>query len=694
MFDELDQFVDSEPVGWASGPRRPSRAPIARDDDTAPGAEREPRDAEPEPQAEERADAAFSQQAATGRRDAFAKRLSDELSRPPEAKPQSKPQPQPQSQSRPQSGPERGDEEPPRRQRVEQPSREGASERSVARAADDASVRRETARPVADTAERPEIAASANPEEAALPSTPADALEWELDNAIGAIIANGRAPQEEPPPLPPPVPVAQEPEPVRAAPPPPPPPAPVRKADKVEKVERAPTPPVGTAPLSGKRVKPIPTFRFERREEPAEPFPVAPPDADDPLASVFFPDARDAFKKAHPYDDDEGHLSELEQIEVVDPDDLDDYETGYDEYEELPPSLSRAARPVRRGRLSLRSPLMLSLIGGGVVVVLAALVGLLGLSSSDSPTGAPPVIHADARNVKVRPEDTGSDARPDITERAALGETDRLVMPERVRLEPTIATPPPDEDEGLVSRQVRTVVVRPDGTIVPASTVNDRAADSVARRSETPSEPEPQDVPSEPAVASGGAVSPLDQTPPAQTTDNDADAEAAPAYDPAGEADDVLVPRPRPAPPRPTHTASASTPTSTSGPVDLTPSTARTSQPETRAQPQRQTQAETSVVRPSEVTAYAAPASPAASAPWAVQVSSQRSRADAERSFRNLQRRYPAILGNVEPLIVPATVGDRGQFYRVRIAAQSRSEAASLCQRLKSAGADCFIGRN
>nr|WP_255720322.1 SPOR domain-containing protein [Acuticoccus kalidii] len=87
-------------------------------------------------------------------------------------------------------------------------------------------------------------------------------------------------------------------------------------------------------------------------------------------------------------------------------------------------------------------------------------------------------------------------------------------------------------------------------------------------------------------------------------------------------------------------------------------------------------------------------AAPASAAPWGVQVSSQRSQADAEASFRNLQSRFPSVLANVQPLILQADVGNRGIFYRVRIPAQTRNEAVSVCQQLKSAGADCFVGRN
>jgi len=81
-------------------------------------------------------------------------------------------------------------------------------------------------------------------------------------------------------------------------------------------------------------------------------------------------------------------------------------------------------------------------------------------------------------------------------------------------------------------------------------------------------------------------------------------------------------------------------------------------------------------------------------APWGVQLASRRSRSAAERSFGNLQAQYPRILRGLTPMITRADVGSRGTFYRVRIPAQSRGEAAAFCQRLKAAGADCFIDRN
>ena len=71
-----------------------------------------------------------------------------------------------------------------------------------------------------------------------------------------------------------------------------------------------------------------------------------------------------------------------------------------------------------------------------------------------------------------------------------------------------------------------------------------------------------------------------------------------------------------------------------------------------------------------------------------------RSRADAEASWNNFSSRYSSVIGGIQPTIVAADVADRGRFYRVRLPANSFAEATDLCQRLKSAGADCFVGRN
>jgi hypothetical protein len=87
VFDELDQFVDSEPVGWGntrrqkSSPGRPDKPQAAA---TPPGdAPNEAPSDDAGGDGREDHSAAFSRRPQSGRREAFAARLNAELERPP-----------------------------------------------------------------------------------------------------------------------------------------------------------------------------------------------------------------------------------------------------------------------------------------------------------------------------------------------------------------------------------------------------------------------------------------------------------------------------------------------------------------------------------------------------------------------------------------------------------------------------------
>jgi hypothetical protein len=107
-----------------------------------------------------------------------------------------------------------------------------------------------------------------------------------------------------------------------------------------------------------------------------------------------------------------------------------------------------------------------------------------------------------------------------------------------------------------------------------------------------------------------------------------------------------------------------------------------------------------------QAAAPAEPAAPTATAPaptpvattaggaFAVQLASQKSDAEARAAYASLQRRFPSILGGLAPVIQTADVGTRGTFYRVRLPFGSAAEANRLCNELKAAGGDCFVGRN
>lgn len=86
---------------------------------------------------------------------------------------------------------------------------------------------------------------------------------------------------------------------------------------------------------------------------------------------------------------------------------------------------------------------------------------------------------------------------------------------------------------------------------------------------------------------------------------------------------------------------------------------------------------------------------PAAGGGYAVQITSQRSEADAQSAFRSLQAKYPSQLGGHQPLIRRADLGDKGVYYRAMVGPfASAEQAASLCSSLKAVGGNCIVQRN
>lgn len=78
-----------------------------------------------------------------------------------------------------------------------------------------------------------------------------------------------------------------------------------------------------------------------------------------------------------------------------------------------------------------------------------------------------------------------------------------------------------------------------------------------------------------------------------------------------------------------------------------------------------------------------------------VQVSSQRSEADALSSFRVLQSKYAGILGSRQPVVRRADLGEKGVYYRAMIGPfASTEEATQFCVNLQSAGGKCLVQRN
>jgi cell division septation protein DedD len=80
---------------------------------------------------------------------------------------------------------------------------------------------------------------------------------------------------------------------------------------------------------------------------------------------------------------------------------------------------------------------------------------------------------------------------------------------------------------------------------------------------------------------------------------------------------------------------------------------------------------------------------------YVVQVSSERTEAYAQASYRTLQAKYPAVLGSRRPTIKRADLGKKGIFFRTQVGPfAAADEAGRLCNSLKAAGGQCIVQRN
>jgi len=102
-----------------------------------------------------------------------------------------------------------------------------------------------------------------------------------------------------------------------------------------------------------------------------------------------------------------------------------------------------------------------------------------------------------------------------------------------------------------------------------------------------------------------------------------------------------------------------------------------------------------SVSSAAPVSAIAATPSASAGGGYAVQVTSQRSEADAQAAFRALRTKFPNQLSGREPIIRRADLGDKGVYYRALVGPFASMEAATgMCSSLKAAGGNCLVQRN
>jgi cell division septation protein DedD len=87
--------------------------------------------------------------------------------------------------------------------------------------------------------------------------------------------------------------------------------------------------------------------------------------------------------------------------------------------------------------------------------------------------------------------------------------------------------------------------------------------------------------------------------------------------------------------------------------------------------------------------------SSAATDNYLVQISSQRSKADAQASLRSLQAKFSKQLGDRKATVQRADLGPKGVFYRTVVGPfGSADDADRFCSGLKAAGGQCMVEKD
>jgi hypothetical protein len=275
------------------------------------------------------------------------------------------------------------------------------------------------------------------------------------------------------------------------------------------------------------------------------------------------------------------------------------------------------------------------------VVGTAAAFGYRAMFGSSGTAVPPPVIKADPRPSKVAPVASDPNAKP-IQDRVGAN-AERVVPREETPVDPTRASNP-----RVIFPNLAEQGQKPQGPAVAANVASTGSA--------------PAAGPAEPKKIRTVAIKPEQGGLPAARN-------APPAAEPElanarGQANAPLALAPNaPAP----------------------------------AAPPQQRQATRSATSGSAAAPFPAPISSGGNAivgGYAVQVTSQRSEADAQASYKSLQAQFPSVLGSRQPVIRRADLGDKGTYYRAQIPFQNQSEASEFCSSLKAAGGQCVVQKN
>jgi hypothetical protein len=385
-------------------------------------------------------------------------------------------------------------------------------------------------------------------------------------------------------------------------------------------------------------------------------------------------------------------------------------------------------KPARRPSSGARQYVGLAVAGTLLVAAGLSLYWVLGMGRGD-PADAP-LLTADASPVKEVPAVVAS-TEPrspvldeiDGVDAAPGGET--LVSRDDTEGEsPTeVAAVPEVAETGLANRKVRTVTVRPDGTIVESES---SVAGAEALPVDRPDVPEVPGESLEPSELLEAAAQTVVVDPIAAVIAETITATAPGAAEDVAAADPGAAPGAEAVPEAPLAVAAAETPNqvtalallpegATATPPDVvapTPMSRPLNRELLNGQPSRSVTAAVDTnngglaltaggqqidllaaqptPQPQQV-AVATPEPASSSAAAYVQLSAQPSEDAARSTARTLSSRFSSLFGGAEAEIHRVDLGAKGIWYRVLVPASSRASANSMCLDIKNAGGDCIL---
>ncbi|MBO9628681.1 MAG: SPOR domain-containing protein [Shinella sp.] len=392
-----------------------------------------------------------------------------------------------------------------------------------------------------------------------------------------------------------------------------------------------------------------------------------------------------------------------------------------------------SSRP-RRGLLIAASIAGLLLIGGGGVYAWSAFTGG-GVAGS----GEPRVILADKDPVKVVPAEKGGKTVPNqdkaVYDRVAgdnagtpqqeqlvtsteepVDVVQRTLTPEALpddgvdspataeddnsRLlpgvdEPETATTTADGKPLVSPRKVKTMIVKPDGTLVaredivsePATETAGLDAKATATTAATSGE----------ASATANATLDADASLRAEQSATDGQPRSALAEVATAEVDDTAPVRTVKTTTIGAATEGASTEGTTTDGKAPVPVTRPVDQPVTVVGTVTENgnvaATETASATQTQQTAEQTQVAAVAPGSYVIQIASVPSEADAQKTYKNLSAKFGSVIGGRGVDIKKAEIPNKGTFFRIRIPAGSREEANALCSRYKGAGGSCLVTR-